>query len=572
MPGQRSRSYMPQNRFKLTHLITLLSTVAGALLLVLTAVLMARGAVLLVRERTDSMLREFATHSAALISQRLADIEAGALNSQTLPVVLQLPGTGQIRVQITDPSHTTVLSTDRSVPTGATLPDALFGVTGSLQHTSEAGRFESVVAVPLAVPGWHLVARHDLRGLGEFFGDFISVIWLDVLVLLVAAILVIAAVVVFMKRTVVDPLESLGDVVSRVARGDLTARPEEERRTASAEVTRLVGGVRFMVEELRSLANSIQTASSDAASLATQISASTEQMSASTEEVAGTCGDLTDRANRQAALVRETSNDASRILAIARELAQGAREAAERNAALAKLARSQQEQLDQSSAELDRLAGEIELGAAEADALTTASEEIEKFVIQTKTIARQTHMLALNAGIEAARAGEEGRGFAVVAEEVRKLSGQAAQSATNTSQTVEMVQARVKTARERLLRLAKGGAAARDASSAAATGLARVAGEAEANDKWTQSISGSAGEVSNLVEGIANRIGGITEGTEEFAAAAEEIAASAEELSASTVEIAHSANQLSGASSNLTGTVKRFRVGSGEMKRPETRP
>ncbi|MGH7658905.1 MAG: hypothetical protein ACREL6_11785, partial [Gemmatimonadales bacterium] len=78
---------MPRSRFKLTRLITRLSTIAGVLLLVLTAVLMARGAILLVRERTDSMLEEFATHSASLVSQRLTGIEAGALNSQTLPVV-----------------------------------------------------------------------------------------------------------------------------------------------------------------------------------------------------------------------------------------------------------------------------------------------------------------------------------------------------------------------------------------------------------------------------------------------------------------------------------------------------
>ena len=48
---------------------------------------------------------------------------------------------------------------------------------------------------------------------------------------------------------------------------------------------------------------------------------------------------------------------------------------------------------------------EIERGSEEAVALAAASTEIEKFVAQTKAIARQTHMLALNAGI-AAQVGE----------------------------------------------------------------------------------------------------------------------------------------------------------------------
>ena len=133
------------------------------------------------------------------------------------------------------------------------------------------------------------------------------------------------------------------------------------------------------------------------------------------------------------------------------------------------------ERLDESTAELARLAEEIELGASEAEALATASADIEKFITQAKAIAKQTHMLALNASIEAARAGEEGKGFSVVAEEVRKLAGQAARAATSTSDTVQSVVAQVQTARDRLLRLGRGGTAAREAAHSAAEGLKNVA-------------------------------------------------------------------------------------------------
>ncbi len=136
-------------------------------------------------------------------------------------------------------------------------------------------------------------------------------------------------------------------------------------------------------------------------------------------------------------------------------------------------------------------------------------------------------MLALNASIEAARAGDEGRGFSVVAEEVRKLASQAAKAATSTSDTVQSVVAQVQTARERLIRLGKGGTAAREAAHAAAVGLMNVAADAEANDEWTRRISNSADEVRGLIEGIAGRMREVSVGTEDYAAAAQQIAAAA---------------------------------------------
>lgn len=161
-------------------------------------------------------------------------------------------------------------------------------------------------------------------------------------------------------------------------------------------------------------------------------------------------------------------------------------------------------------------------------------------------------MLALNASIEAARAGDEGKGFSVVAEEVRKLAAQAAQAATSTSDTVQVVLERVQTARERLLRLGRGGITARDAAHAAAEGLLTLATDADANDQWTRGISASAEEVRALIEQIAGRMKEVSAGTEDYAAAAEEIAAAAQQLNASTEEISSSANTLAGAADKLT--------------------
>ena len=345
-------------------------------------------------------------------------------------------------------------------------------------------------------------------------------------------------------------------VASRVSEGDLTTPAWANREDLDGLSSSIVG----MVKRLQDLVGTIRHHSHDASSMAQEIAASTQQMTASTQEVPSTTGELTERANQQATVVRAAAEDAGKILEIAHELAAGATQAAERNAALARLARSHRERLDESTAELARLAEEIERGATEAEALATASGHIEKFITQAKVIAKQTHMLALNASIEAARAGDEGKGFSVVAEEVRKLAGQAAKAATSTSDTVQIIVAQVQTARERLIRLGRGGTAAREAAHAAAVGLGNVAADAEANDQWTRRISNSAGEVRGLIEGIAGRMREVSVGTEDYAAAAQQIASAAEQLNASTEEISSSAGHLAQAAEKLTGAVGGFKL------------
>lgn len=369
-------------------------------------------------------------------------------------------------------------------------------------------------------------------------------------------LLIISIALSWLERTIIQPLGAVTAITLRVADGDLAVSREEIGRVGGGAVT---DGLTRMVRELNQLVGAIRQAATDSAALAEEISSATEQMVSSTEEVAGTTAALTDRAIAQAALVRAVADDAARILAISEGVAGGALQAVERNTALAALARGHRERLGASVEALDLLAEEVALGTQEAEALSQASSELERFVDQARTVAKQIRILALNASIEAARAGEEGHGFATVADEVRKLSGQASLAATATSDTVRVIAGRVSTARDRLLRLGRGGLQARDAAREAVEGLRIVSVEADAVDAWTRNVAHATTEVRGLIEGIAGRTRELAVGTEDFAAAAEQIAASTEELNASTEEITASAQHLANAAVKLTESVGIFR-------------
>jgi len=427
----------------------------------------------------------------------------------------------------------------------------------SAQITTVRGEDELVVSVPAGQ--WWVLYREPLATAFAAARSTQRAVWLGAL--LVAAIAVGALFWLSQRlgRLVTEPVRAAGAIASRVAGGDLSVTVATHRAEAT-EVAELMSSVHSMVVALRRLVGAIRAAADEAAAMATEISASTEEMSASTEEMAATSQDLSRRAGEQAQLVRAAADDAARILQIAAKLSQGAEEAARRNADLSALARRHKDGLDQSTVRLAKVAEEVAKGAEEAETLMQATAKIQTFVAQTKAVATQTNMLALNAAIEAARAGPQGRGFAVVADEVRKLASVAAAAAGATADTVREVLARVQATRDRLVRLAEGGSAVREASQTAAQGLATVAGEADANANWSREIAQSAAELRSLVEEIAGRLTTVTEQTDTLLASAEELAASGEEQSASTQEIASSANQLAEAADRLTGAVKSFRL------------
>ncbi len=471
----------------------------------------------------------------------------------------------------TDTAFTTEL-VDRSgrliiAPGGAMLQPAPYDVPaprGDTTTFTTVGDGPGTQRAALAVvPGtnWRVVMRQPesrLYHAVDVVGRVVLSLTIVLLILLFGGVTYSSA---WLQRHMSRPITRLADAADAVAQGNLSHEVDAAQGTAEvSHLSRAIGG---MVSALRRLVGAIRSASDEAAAMAAEISASTQQMAAAGVEMANTTQDLTRRAQEQSEVVKAAAADTNRILSIAQRLASTAREAADRNAALAALSATHRRQLEASSVTLEKMAGDVEQGASEARALMDASQQISRFVAQTKAIATQTNMLALNAAIEASRAGESGKGFAVVADEVRKLAVQAAQAAVTTEGTVQQVLKRVRATTDAMTRAAAGSETSRQAARGAVEGLSKVSTAAAENDRWSTEITRSAAESEALVGEIATRLEQLTTSTESFVASTEEIAASSQQQTAATQEIAASAHALAAAADRLGAAVQSFRLQKG---------
>jgi len=495
-------------------------------------------------------------------SRRPAGVIKGLLGLDRLTWLMSSNDLGaQAYLQLVDDRRQVLASPDPdAVLTRVDLDSSLFLPDSTVSRVVRTAHgSELVVSVPANQNRWWMLYRQPTTSAYALARTAQRAVWLGGLLLLAVVITVLFRLGAWLTQRVTEPVRAAGEVARQVAGGDLSVALST-RDSGAAEVADLLSSVHTMVTALRRLVGAVRAASDEAAAMAAEISASTSQMSASTQQLAATSEDLTSRFGEQSTVVRAAAEDATRILQIGTTLADGSQESVRRNTDLSTLARGHKDLLNQSRAQLADLVQEVQRGAAEADALATASTEIHKFVTQAKKIASQTNMLALNAAIEAARAGPHGRGFAVVADEVRKLASQAAAAGTETTEIIRGVLTRVQNTRDRLARLAERGTAAQQAVEVAGQGFATVVQQAEANEVWSNDIARAASDVRHLIEEIATRLNTLAEGTESLLASAEQISSSSAAQSAATQEIASSADQLATAADKLTQAIGSFRL------------
>ncbi len=135
----------------------------------------------------------------------------------------------------------------------------------------------------------------------------------------------------------------------------------------------------------------------------------------------------------------------------------------------------------------------------QVERLQASSADIGKVVTFISTIAKQTHLLALNASIEAARAGDAGRGFAVVANEVKALSGETQQAISEITSKIDALR---KDADESMAMLARIARVIEEIRPLFAT----VSASVEQQVATTAELSVNASDNSNFIGKVAESV------------------------------------------------------------------
>ncbi|MGC3938133.1 methyl-accepting chemotaxis protein [Roseobacter sp. EG26] len=235
---------------------------------------------------------------------------------------------------------------------------------------------------------------------------------------------------------------------------------------------------------------------------------------------------MAKRGEENAAAVEETSAAVEQIAASVRQVVVNAKSA---NEATLKVRES-----------ADRTRKVSDETEASINAMTEASEQINRVVKVIEDIAFQINLLALNAGVEAARAGEAGRGFSVVASEVRALAQRSQEAVQEISEVIDQNNHSVEVGVEQV-------ALSRKA-------IEGIISEVEVASEQISEIALAVEQQSVGIEEINAAIGSIDKTAQTNAATLEEMMAASVTMSTEATTLAKALEQFHGVSlSTATG-------------------
>ena len=334
--------------------------------------------------------------------------------------------------------------------------------------------------------------------------------------------LLLAALVVLITRSIVQPLQAAVGAMANIANGegDLTRNLDTHGRD---ELTALSTYFNAFTDRLRHV---IRQMLDSAGSL---------------DQAARTLGDISSEAQRhsqqQAQQMELVATAINQVTYGVQDVAKNAEHASSEMHTAEDQASQGQQNIEASLRQIDQLSGTIDKAVEVIQSLASESTQIGSVLEVIRSIAEQTNLLALNAAIEAARAGEQGRGFAVVADEVRLLAQRTQQSTAEIQGMIERLQGNSEAAVKVIHESSRASQLTVEQASQAGESLAQIAQSLRNLTGLNASIASATLEQSHVVEDINQNV-------TQTAALAHNTAEAAEQSSAASQHLKQLADQL----------------------------
>lgn len=317
----------------------------------------------------------------------------------------------------------------------------------------------------------------------------------------------------FVSSSISKPIRHLVGISEFLSNGDFTQEIPGQYRKRTDEIGILSRALTKMVENMKAMIRKVDESANNVNNASSELTGEVKGVTSMTYHIVEAVQEVKQGSETQSAMALESTEAMEQMTVGIQNVAEVANNVAEKTDFITQKVNNGQDAVQLSISQMK----EIQAGTvAELEVirmLEKESVEISSISKIITDISDQTNLLALNASIEAARAGEVGKGFAVVAEEVRKLSEQTAQSASQINGLIENVQGHIK----------------------------KAAGVAEGSEEKAKQGLTSISSLGQQIDEIVIAINEIGQEITHLSASAEEMSANTEEISASMEQMASTA-------------------------------
>ena len=393
----------------------------------------------------------------------------------------------------------------------------------------------------------------------------------------VVLVLIIGAVWVIMRNSLVTPLMRLQIFAREVSEGELDTQPhgtfkaelQALERALTAMVVRLKEKILFSEQKtaeaeaaearaeqhaqeasdarddvLKSRAQGMVEAANMLEGVVTTVISASQEISAQVEQSSNFASTQANNMNTVAAAMEQMN---SSVLEVSTNAAQ-ASSSSEVVQANAQKELHAVKVMVEAIKSVQTMANDLKFGMSE---LGQRAEDIGKIMNVINDIADQTNLLALNAAIEAARAGDAGRGFAVVADEVRKLAEKTMLAVTEVGNAIQSVQ--------------QGTRNNVNSVDMAVEAISKVNGMAEGTGEAISQITAHVNDMASQIQAIARAVDEQTQASAEITKSISMADQNSTETSAALQEISTALVDLAQQSQVLQSLITRLRTGAKQI-------